>query len=358
MTPSMTRTVVGIFDDRSTANSVVDELVNAGFQRNQIEVTSHDSYLSDAASGNTGLTGQREQSHGGGISGWFRRHFGDDDYSTYGTQYEEAVRRGGTAVVVRTNDADTDRATDILDRNGAVDIDTRAESWKQRGHKGFDESSRPDNSVEIESEREFQRNVPVVQEELQVGKRTVNRGGVRVFNRVHDVPVEENVTLREEHVQVDRRPVNRAATEADMNLGSDVIEVTERAEEAVVSKNARVVEEVVVGKETRQRTETIRDTVRHTEVEVERMGGATADYDADFRNDFKTRYGSTPNARYETHAPAYQYGYRMGSDQQYRGRRWEEVEPDLRRDYERSYPNSKWEQMKDSVRYGWNKVTR
>jgi len=353
----MTKTVVGIFDDRTTANRAVEELVTAGFNRNQIDVTSHDSYLSDAASGNTGLTGTTQHSHGGGISGWFRRHFGDDDYSTYGTHYAEAVRRGGTAVVVRTNDVDTERATDILDRNGAIDIDTRAESWKQRGYSGFDETARPYDNREIESEREFHRSVPVVKEELQVGKRTVNRGGVRVFNHVREVPVEENITLREEHIEVERRPVNRAATENDMRLASDVIEVTESAEEAVVNKTARVVEEVVVGKETRQRTQKVRDTVKQTDVEVERMGGANADYDSDFRNDFKTRYSSMPSAQYETYAPAYQYGYRMGSDQRYRGRRWEDVELDLRRDYERSYPNSKWEQMKDSVRYGWNKVT-
>ena len=355
----MTRTVVGIFDDRTTANRVVEELVSSGFDRSQIDVNSHDAYISDAASGNTGLTGQTHQSHGGGIGGWFRRMFGDDDYSTHGTHYAEAVRRGGTAVCVRTSEADVDRAADILDRNGAVDIDRRSESWKQQGYQGFDDNARPYSSTEIEQEREFHRNIPVVQEELQVGKRTVNRGGIRVLNHVHEVPVEENVTLREEHVHVDRRPVNRAATESDMRLADDVIEVTEMAEEPVVSKNTRVVEEVHIGKEATQRTETIRDSVRRTDVEVERTGGgASTDQDNDFRNHFNKNYGSTPKAQYESYAPAYQYGHRMGSDQRYRGKRWEDVEMDLRRDYERSNPNSKWEQVKDSVRYGWNKVTR
>jgi uncharacterized protein (TIGR02271 family) len=351
----MTRTVVGIFDDRTSANRVVDELVSNGFDRSQIEVKSHDSYLSDAASGNTGLTGRSHESHGGGIGGWFRRMFGDDDYSNYGGHYAEAVRRGGTAVCVHSNEQNADRAADILDRNGAVDIDRRAESWKQHGYKGFDANARPFNEREIESEREFHRNIPVVQEDLQVGKREVRHGGVRVVNRTHEEPVEEQVNLREEHVHVDRRPVNRPATAEDVRLADDVIEVTEMAEEPVVTKNTRVVEEVVVGKTTNQRTQTIRDTVKRTEVNVERLGDA--DYDTDFRNDFRTRYGSMPNAQYETYEPAYQYGYRMALDKRYHGRRWEDVEPDLRRDYARSYPNSKWEQMKDSVRYGWNKVT-
>ena len=126
-----------------------------------------------------------------------------------------------------------------------------------------------------------------MQEELEVGKRTVRRGGVRVFNRVVEQPVEEQVTLREEHVRVDRHPTDRAATEADLR-GGEVIEVTEMAEEPVVGKRSRVVEEVTVGKETTSRTETIRDTVRRTDVDVEKLHGGN-DYSSDFRNDFQTR---------------------------------------------------------------------
>jgi hypothetical protein len=92
-------------------------------------------------------------------------------------------------------------------------------------------------------------------------------------------------------------------------------------------------------------------------VNVERVeGDRDADYMQDFRKDFQTRYGSS-GASYDTYAPSYEYGYRMGSDTRYKGKRWEDVETQLRSDYERQYPNSKWEQMKESVRYGWNKVT-
>jgi hypothetical protein len=177
---------------------------------------------------------------------------------------------------------------------------------------------------------------------------------------VEEHPVEEQVRLREEHVHVDRRPANRPATDQDFRAHDDVIEVTETAEEPVVGKTARVVEEVVVGKEVRERTETVRDSVRRSDVNVERLGSEDRighDYDDDFRRDFQTRYGSKANTRYETFAPAYQYGYRMASDERYRGRRWDDVEPDLRADYERSYPGSKWEQMKDSIRYGWDRLT-
>ncbi len=118
--------------------------------------------------------------------------------------------------------------------------------------------------------------IPIVEEEMVVGKRAVNAGGVRVYRRVVEIPVEESVTLREEHVTVDRQPVNRAVSQADLAMAGDrTIELTETAEEAVVGKSARVVEEVRVGKEASEHSERIQDSVRKTEIEVEEVGPAT-----------------------------------------------------------------------------------
>ncbi|MDQ3650291.1 MAG: DUF2382 domain-containing protein [Acidobacteriota bacterium] len=112
--------------------------------------------------------------------------------------------------------------------------------------------------------------VPVIEEELQVGKRAVEKGGVRVQSRVTEKPVEETVRLREEQVNVERRPVYRKVTDADVAaLKGGTMEVTTMGEEVVVDKRARVVEEVVVGKDVTEHTETVRDTVRRTDVEVE-----------------------------------------------------------------------------------------
>jgi uncharacterized protein (TIGR02271 family) len=119
--------------------------------------------------------------------------------------------------------------------------------------------------------------VPVIEEELRVGKREVEGGVVRVRTRVVERPVEEVVRLREERVNVERRPVNRPITEADLSAFREgSFELRERSEEAVVDKQARVVEEVAINKEVGERTETIRDTVRSTDVDVEGTGGAKA----------------------------------------------------------------------------------
>ena len=114
--------------------------------------------------------------------------------------------------------------------------------------------------------------IPVIEEELQVGKRTVETGGVRVETNITERPVEETVTLREENVIVDRRPVDRGVTEADLGNSSEgeiTIPIVE--EVAVVGKEARVGEEIVIDKNVSERNETVSDTVRRTEVEVENL---------------------------------------------------------------------------------------
>lgn len=135
------------------------------------------------------------------------------------------------------------------------------------------DTTRTDNRTMLDDENAV---LPVVREELQVGKRVVQKGGVRIFSRLTETPVEETVSLREENVSVDRRPTDRPVTDADLSaMQEGQVEVRGMAEEAVVQKTARVVEEVVVGKQATEHTETIRDTVRNTEVNVEPLADNT-----------------------------------------------------------------------------------
>jgi uncharacterized protein (TIGR02271 family) len=342
------RTLVALFDDVATAQQVATELERSGFSRQDIDIQTG-SAASDVARGNAGLSGaQSSDASGGGLSTFFRRLFGQDDHDD-ARVYGEAVRRGGALVTVNVDSAEEDRAAEILERYGAVDVDTRPESYRT--------GTSTSGSGDATREREV---IPVVQEELAVGKRQVRKGGVRILDRTENRPVEEQVNLREEHVRVERHPTNRPATEADLRAHDQVIEVTEMAEEPIVDKRARVVEEVVIGKETSQRTETIRDTVRRSDVDVQQLGTehGLRDRDIDdreFRTHFESTYGRS--GRYEDYAPAYRYGYTMAGDERYRGHRWEDVETRLRSDYERQYPGSTWDQIKGSVRYGWERMT-
>ena len=266
------KTVVGVFEDYRTAERVAQELANNGIPRESIQVRSN--FMTGAA----GRTTEAEESHEGGISGFFHRLFGGDESDQHGEHYAEAVRRGSAVVCVTAPEAQVDQAVRIMNDEGAIDIDRRVEQYRETGYERHNPDAPAYSYDEVAKERERFRgseqsqSIPVVEEELRIGKRAVQRGGVRVFSHVVEKPVEEDIQLREEHVRVERRPVDRPIGKGDTERMRDqTVEVTEMAEEPVVQKRARVREEVVVGKETTQRTEKVRDTVRRTEVEVENL---------------------------------------------------------------------------------------
>jgi uncharacterized protein (TIGR02271 family) len=324
----MAKTVIGLFDDPRQAQHIVQALVDDGFRREDIRT----------------LTSQEEASVG--TLGAY------DVPDPEAQEYADAVRRGGVLVLVDAADERADRAVAIMERAPAVDRETRTgvDAARERGRS----STREVEAGDV--------HIPVVEEELQVGTRQVQRGGVRLYTRVTERPVEETVRLRDEEVHVERRPVDRPATEADFAAAREgAVEVTETDEEAVARKQARVVEEVVIDKDVQERTETVRDTVRRTEVEVEPVGAEAAreargfeTYETDFRHHYTTAAGSRGQA-YEHWAPAYRYGYTLANDPRYRGRDWPAIEAEARRDWEQQHRGT-WEEMKDAIRHAWDTV--
>lgn len=146
---------------------------------------------------------------------------------------------------------------------GAAMTSTTDDDFYNHDHFNEDNLYRNRNSATEEATK-----IPVIEEELQVGKREEAKGGIRLRTRIVENEVKENINLREERVHLERTPVDRPADAND--LREEQIEVTERAEVPVVSKEARVVEEVSLNKEVTEKNETIEDTVRNTEVDVER----------------------------------------------------------------------------------------
>ncbi|MGD9614923.1 MAG: YsnF/AvaK domain-containing protein [Alphaproteobacteria bacterium] len=123
--------------------------------------------------------------------------------------------------------------------------------------------------------REREEVIPVVKEELDVGKRATERR-YRVKSYVIEHPVEKQVMVRDERVEIEHRPISRTHT-GDVRMPQErTIEVIERHEEPVVEKRMTADEEIVVRKEVVERPETVRGTVRETKVEVEKDPAATA----------------------------------------------------------------------------------
>jgi len=459
----MAKTVVGLFDSFTEAQSVVQDLIDNGFSRDDISVVSNDAAHRDSQ-GSAGTdesaaaegagTGAVVGSLGGGAlgllvgagllaipgigpvlaagplaaglgtaaatlgagalgagigaatGGLIGGLVGSGVPKEDAESYAEGVRRGGTLVTVNAEDTMANSAHDIMMRHNAVDIDDRSTQWRSSGWTGFNDQTEPldrtstttgttgypadtiadttihstaaasaNTSLRSDSTLDdADRVIPVVEEEIDVSKRQVEKGGVRVTSHVEERPVEEQVNLREERVHVERRPVDRPVTDADAAAFQETsFEMRETAEEPVVRKRARVVEEVIIDRDVTEHTETIRDTVRRTDVDVEQTGTTTTgrsssstgttsgstimgydQYDSDYRDHYQQTFGSA-GYTYDDYKPVYQYGHSLASDQRYSNRDWADFEGDARTRWEEHNPGT-WEQFKDSIRYSWDKA--
>jgi len=249
--------LTAFFDDRAEAMRAVEDLARAGIARDHIRVLPE----RPAAASTSGGAYDHRRDEGGHWSALSGLSLPDEDRYAFA----EGMSRGGVTLGIWAHDAaQAERAGDVIElHHGAVDMDERERSWRAGGWPGFEAGSA---SAGGEVER-----LPIAEERLHVGKRQVARGRVRVRVFVVEVPVEAQVTLREEHVEVERRPVGRVigADEEARLLQERTIELEERGEEAVVEKVPVVKEELVLRRQAGERVETVRDTVRRTEVEVE-----------------------------------------------------------------------------------------
>jgi uncharacterized protein (TIGR02271 family) len=388
----MQHTLVAVFDNRSDAQSAMDELLASGFTRDNVAVSSAEQTAGSSASTAATTTATTDdEGIGASIKHFFESLFGTD-HDEHAIRYSNAVTSGQHVLTLTTtSEPEVERAADVIERFGPIDIDERhdlagnaatlgagayqgatsasLQSGTQSGTPSGNLAGSRSESADLRTDSQQREAaaiqtgkaaIPVVQEEVRVGKRLVERGGVRVFSRVVETPVNETVALREEHVSVERHPVDRPINPADAAMFKDkTIELRETAEEAVVQKSARVVEEVVVGKEVSQREQNVRDTVRRTEVDVQPLQGAARDDDTYYRNDWQKNYASL-GGTYDDYAPAYRYGYDMRRDARYQGRNWDDVESSLRSDWDARYGSagaSTWERMKAAVRSGWDRMT-
>ena len=275
------QTVVATFDNRQAANSAVDLLVKQGFSPDSVHVKAEP--VPGAATTNADAAIGRDQGILASVGHFFSNLF--ESNAEDAGKYAEAVRRGNAVVIVEAKtDQEVTTAGDVMEHMGAIDLEERAQAWKKQGWTGYDAATTSADADTHGNAQFARQSLPVVHETFAVGKRAVNVGSLRVIKRMSETPVSQAVTLRQERATIQRRSVDREATEADFqNFREGVFEVRETAEEAVISKTARVVEEVVVGKEITESTEQVSDTVRRTDIEVERTPG-----------EVRTRAASTP----------------------------------------------------------------
>ena len=249
------RTVTAFFDGESDANTAVKSLHNAGIDQASVR-------LVEGRGGDLDASAHAEV-HRGFLQSLSDFFMSDEDRHSYA----EGLTRGGYLVTVTgLNDTDYNTAVEILDREGAVDFDEREEEWRTDGWSSYAAKPAAEETVASATVDDV---IPVVSEELQVGKRDVNLGSVRVRSYVREEPVSQQINLRDERVTLERRPVDRPLNATDDAFAERTIVAEEHSEQAVVAKVARVTEKIALRKDTVDRQETVTDTVRRTEVEIE-----------------------------------------------------------------------------------------
>lgn len=261
-TSGSSSTLTAYFEDRDDAGEAVKRLVEAGVDSANVRLVAGDDTV-------TSVSADQDKGFWASLEDFF---FPDDDRAVY----SEGLRRGGFLVTVTgLSPSLYDTAVDILDDEGSVDLDERVAGWKAEGwtpetySEASSTSNNFDSSGSLTKGREGEEVIPVMEEELRVGKRDVNAGRVKVRAYTVSTPVSERVTLRDENVSIERRTVDRPVDGTETAFADRTIEAEENHEEAVVSKDARVVEEIAIKKSAQEREETISDSVRKTEVEIE-----------------------------------------------------------------------------------------
>lgn len=267
----MSSTITALFDSRADAEAAKARLQTANVDADHVQI--HDKTSS-------GYKEQGYSTHNDrGVWDSIKNAFlPDEDRHTY----EEGLRRGGVLLTADVDDERVDEAVGVLEEANSIDVDERASEWRSSGWEyaggngstgsafaQFGSDNTADRAVGTSAERE--EVIPVVEEQLVVGKRDVSRGGVRVRSYVSETPVHEQVRLRDEQINVERRAVDQPLSAADTDAFRErTIDMTATGEEAVVGKTARVVEEVVVSKTAEEHVEDVNDSVRRTDVEVDR----------------------------------------------------------------------------------------
>lgn len=94
------------------------------------------------------------------------------------------------------------------------------------------------------------------------------------------------------------------------------------------------------------------DATSRADVRRDDPSGAWQDSDDAYRAHYEQRYGYL-GRDYNYYAPAYTLGSMAATG--HSGRQWDEVEPEMRRDWE-SHGKGAWDEFKEAVRHGWDKV--
>jgi hypothetical protein len=307
----MKRTLIAVFDNRGDAQSALDELVSSGFSRTQIRLSEGDV---------TGASAD-EPVHGGGsivdsIKHFLGSMFGTDD-SEYVQKYSDAVTRGHQVLTMTADDErEVERAADIVERWGPVDIDEKSAGWR----------GEPLGAPIPMGMGTQQQSSSIGQQSAQGGYGSASGSGSEWSSGSGSV-----------------QGTSQGAQQSSVQQGAQ--QGSKQFASAADSGNSIPVSQ--------------RIGVRVFQHMVEPPVGANFIAEEDelyYRSHYNSNYAGEGES-YEDYAPAYRYGSKMASGETYRGKLWKDIEPALRSDWENNNPGSVWSKFKAAVRHGWERMT-
>lgn len=258
-------TIVAVFDTGAHADSAARALEQAGVPSGAIERHSKEGESRSRAE----TPGQGAAPQPTGFFFWDMM-LGAQASHQDRPAYQRSMEGGKTVLAVTVSERDADAVMAVLERHSPLDLDSEYTAEEEAATDAASERAPRAATGQAAAGRttEGEEVIPLAEEKLQVGKRTVNRGTTRLRRYVVETPVEQQVSLRDEEVTIERRkPVTDAVT-GDV-FTEKTVEVTETSEVPVTEKVARLKEEVVVRRQGTERTETVRDTVREDKIAVE-----------------------------------------------------------------------------------------
>ena len=344
----MSTVLVGIYDDPETATELKSRVAREQLESDRLVELNTRSLEGDGRVGDTPIRSPSD------IKQWLLDGGFDEQIAEF---YAESVRHGHNVIVFEAerDDEHVGRVEREMKARESHEMAARLERWKQGEREVFEEPERTEMQSDASDEPSAadggsaEQRIPIVEERPTIGKAETTRGGATVHTHVESEPIEEQVSLREESIDVERRPADRPAEGDEAAFEESSVEFSERAEEPIVGKEARVVEEVVVTKDTTERTATIRDVLRKTAVDVDTYGDVD---DAQLRAEFEAQ-GGGDFAEYQRAA---RFGHAYGGHEQLRDVDYEEAEPSLRERYESQHGEGTFDRMRDSIRTWWNRA--
>ncbi|ABE35919.1 hypothetical protein DR64_5369 [Paraburkholderia xenovorans LB400] len=327
----MQHTVIGLFDTFSQAEAARDTLVQTGFARETIELQANPEPSVGSATDEVAGSGVLAN-----IERFLSSLFTSGQREPDTARYAEAVRRGAVLVCVNAaSEAHAELARNTFTRLGATDIGERAPDWDQQTEAGREHSVLDElgiGAVTPGTPRTPDVTTPAARSGTPVDPLYAVQPGSTDAEPFVPPPLSERPVID---------PVNEPVTDPLVgDAGRSAVAAGSMPGSGAVMRPSEVVSEAG----------------QPTAGLGGQMPNEYLEYEEDFRAHYDEQYAAE-NERYEDYVPAYRYGTEIGKDERYRDQPWDDVEPEARRHWESTSPDSTWERFKMAVRHGWERVT-